>query len=250
VTAHSIRRINFLKGLNLGQSYLEVGVSKGHTFNQLSFPVKHAVDPRFRFNVEEHDQAGINFFQMTSDDYFTSEHVMSDFDIIFLDGLHTYDQTYRDFCNSLLHATEKTIFIIDDTYPSDSYSAMRNQQFAVNTRKIESPLSGIPGKDAAWHGDVYKTLFLLKLFHPKLDYATLNEDNPQTIVWNRARIEKSSELKLDAPFTRFTDMRFLRKSIENMESVNYSWTMNECSDIFQIARETELFAYLDKEFRR
>jgi hypothetical protein len=249
MSAHSVRRVNFLKGLNAGQSYLEVGVSKGHTFNQLSFPVKHAVDPRFRFNVNEHAKPGTHFFQMTSDDYFTSDHANISFDVIFLDGLHTYDQTYRDFCNSISHSTDKTIFIIDDTRPSDSYSAMRNQQFAVNSRQIESPLTGVPGTDAAWHGDVYKTLFLLKLFHPKLDYATLNEDNPQTIIWSKNCIANPKDATDELPFERFADMRFLRKTFENMGSIDYNWTMNECCDIFQSVAESDLFAYLGSKFR-
>lgn len=250
MSAHSVRRINFLKGLNSGQSYLEVGVSKGHTFNQLKFLLKHAVDPRFRFNLQEHNEPGTHFFQMTSDEYFTSEHTNIKFDIIFLDGLHTYDQTYRDFCNALSHSLDRTIFIIDDTRPSDSFSAMRNQNFAVSSRKAESTLTGTPGIDAAWHGDVYRMLFLLKLFHPKLNYATLSEDNPQTIIWSKNCIPRSKQGHDLLPFIPFEDTRFLRKAFENMESIDYSWTMNECSDIFQSTNEADLFTYLDQAFAK
>lgn len=251
MSVHSIRRISFLGSLNSASKYLEVGVSKGHTFNQLRFPLKHAVDPFFRFDIGDYQQEGVTFFQQTSDSYFTAKDQAIKFDIIFLDGLHTYDQTYRDFTHAIAHASESTIFIVDDTFPSDSYSAMRNQQFAVKTRGQEAPLSGVKGKDAAWHGDVFKMLYLLKLFHPKYEYATICEDNPQTIIWNRAMIRDGfSEESSDIPFKQFNDMRFLRMAIESLGKIDYFWTMNECEDIFQVATEKALFNYLRAIFTK
>jgi hypothetical protein len=251
MSIHSIRRINFLGSLNSASKYLEIGVSKGHTFNQLRFPLKHAVDPLFRFNVGDFQEEGVTFFQQTSDSYFMAKDQAIKFDIIFLNGLPTYDQTYRDFTHAISHASESTIFIVDDSIPSDSYSAMRNQQFAVKTRGQESPLSGAKGKDAAWHGDVYKMLFFLKLFHPQYDYATICEDNPQTIIWNRAMIPIGLPEEYNAmPFKQFNDMRFLRMAIEALGKIDYFWTMNECADIFQVATEKALFNYLKENFSR
>lgn len=87
-------------------------------------------------------------------------------------------------------------------------------------------------------------LFLLKLFHPKYDYATVCEDNPQTIIWNKSFF-KNTLIKTDTlPFQMFTDLRFLRTVVERLSDVSYEWTMNECPDIFQKASEEDLFAYL------
>ena len=245
MSRHSVRRLTALKELTSSSRYLEVGVSQGHTFNHVDFPKKHAVDPNFRFETKDHERKGISFFQQTSDDYFTKVVDIPDFDLIFLDGLHAYEQTYRDFVNAILHSHEKTIFLIDDTRPSDIYSAMRNQNFAVTTRRT---LTTSDSRD--WHGDVFKILFLLKLFHVKYEYATVCEDNPQTIVWSKSLTSGQSREKNPKPFKTFKDMRYLRSCFENLGSIDYHWTMNECSDIFQVAKEDDLLTYLKKSISR
>ena len=45
------------------------------------------------------------------------------FDLIFLDGLHTYSQTLRDFRASQALAHSRTVWLIDDTVPSDPIAA-------------------------------------------------------------------------------------------------------------------------------
>ena len=181
---HSARRVNALaKRLN-AQSYLEIGVQHGRTFFSVDVPTKVAVDPNFRFDIEENKQPGVSFHSMTSDRWFLGSKVEpSTFDIIFLDGLHTFEQTFRDFCNSLAISHEKTVWIIDDTCPSDVYSACPSQRVAVATRKKDFQIdSGI------WHGDVYKVVFAIHDFFPLFTYRTIaSSDNSQTIVWRKPR---------------------------------------------------------------
>jgi hypothetical protein len=73
------------------------------------------------------------------------------FDAIFIDGLHTFEQSYRDFIHSLRYAHDKIVWIIDDTVPNDPYSALPDFTQCAEYRILAGIFSG------SWHGDVYKT---------------------------------------------------------------------------------------------
>ncbi|MDD5275478.1 MAG: class I SAM-dependent methyltransferase [Methylovulum sp.] len=175
---HSPRRINTLADSLNAKTYLEVGVKRGRTFFDVSIPQKTAVDPKFLFDMTTVTEKNVQLMETTSDEFFSTLPITRNYDVIFLDGLHTFEQTYRDFCNSLVHSHERTVFLIDDTKPNDAFSAHPRQGKAIRYRKQ----SGKEGKQ--WHGDVYKVIFALHDFYPALNYRTiLDSGNPQTLVW-------------------------------------------------------------------
>ena len=181
---HSVRRINQIARHVGARSYLEIGVFRGKTFNALDFERKVAVDPRFQFDVADYQREGIEFHQMPSDQYFTRHGLSRTFDIIFLDGLHTFQQTLRDFCNSLACAHDQTVWLIDDVLPVDVYSAWPNQTEALKFRRQAG------GEGWAWHGDVYKVVFAIHDFFPMYSYVTLGgRGNSQAIVWKAPRVD-------------------------------------------------------------
>ena len=194
----SAGRINFLaKRYGLAR-YLEIGVDKGETFLEVAMPHKTAVDPVFAFNVAPHRGPTTQFFPQPSDDFFAAlPRLISRppyaapsgerfcFDLVFIDGLHTFAQAYRDFLHSLPYSHAKTIWIFDDTVPCDPWSAIPDQETSRQYRKM----AGLDGEP--WHGDVYKAIFALHDFHPEFSYATpVTYGNPQTIVW---RTEQPAE---------------------------------------------------------
>src|SRR3990172_10171866 len=132
---HSVRRINRIAEFLSARSYLEIGISKGNTFHALDFPRKVAVDPAFRFATEDYRKPGVSFFEIPSDEYFTRHAAGEKFDIIFLDGLHVFQQTLRDFCNSLSCAHDKTVWLIDDVLPSDELSALPDERECLRRRQ-------------------------------------------------------------------------------------------------------------------
>jgi hypothetical protein len=182
-------RISYLSSLNHAQRYLEIGVWNGSTFFPVQIPIKVAVDPCFVFNPVEHQKYGSYFLQMTSDRFFskldrgeislggdgTSDNIK--FDVIFIDGHHTFEQSFKDFQNSLRYSHEKTLWLIDDTIPSDAYSALPDPAVSRYKRK----LAGLERGD--WHGDVFKTVFAIHDRHPEISYCTLMGANPQTVLW-------------------------------------------------------------------
>jgi hypothetical protein len=165
-------------------SYLEVGVNRGTTFLAVSAPYRVGVDPRFLLDPSALQDRAIEFVTATSDGFFASLPPERSFDIVFLDGLHTFEQTYRDLCNSLLHAHARSVILLDDTLPSDPWSAIPDQARSLRLRQE----AGLAGRN--WHGDVYKVVAAIHSYHLGLDYRTIvGSGNPQTLVWRGRRQE-------------------------------------------------------------
>jgi hypothetical protein len=205
----SPRRINRLIEELGYTSYLEIGVDKGSTFQAIKAAEKTGVDPLFQFEWETAIKPGTHLYQQTSDEFFSLQPRGSSYDFIFLDGLHTYDQTYRDLINALACAHESSLILIDDTIPNDVFSCSRDQAEAIELRKRYAQSA-----NAAWHGDVYKLLPLIILFHPDLSYCTFTGDgNPQTLLWrNRNKQEDLSYETMQAFW-----------AVEQLSSCDYLW---------------------------
>lgn len=182
VPMHSSRRFNQVIPAAGVKTYLEVGVETGGTFFNVNAPRKVAVDPNFRFDFEAYRSDSVEFYQVTSDEFFLRNAKDRKFDMIFLDGLHTFEQTLRDFCNSVAHSHDRTLWVIDDTVPRDVYSAISDHQAALQARRQ----AGAAG--SAWHGDVYKVIFAIHDFFPAYSYCTVEGNgNPQTFLWRQPR---------------------------------------------------------------
>ena len=97
MTTASRRRINSLRNIIDAKNYLEIGVCTGKAFNKPDFAgTKVAVDPKFRFNTAIYSNNRTQFFECTSD-IFEAFNQSAKFDIIFIDGLHTYEQPFRTY---------------------------------------------------------------------------------------------------------------------------------------------------------
>ena len=89
------------------KSYLEIGTQYGDCFKEIKCEHKVCVDPCKVF-----DQLT---YEMTSDDYF--KQYSDKFDIIFIDGLHTEEQTIKDITNSLVILNDNGTIVAHDCLP-------------------------------------------------------------------------------------------------------------------------------------
>ena len=184
----SSRRINAIAGKVGAARYLEIGINEGKTFFRVNIAGKTGVDPQFKFDIATRPE-NEHFYQMTSDEWFLKHSDTEPFDVIFLDGLHTFTQTFRDFCNSIFVAHKRTVWLLDDTVPSDAYAAWHNHKEAARARKLDLGQRAGP-RACGWNGDVYKLVFAIHDFFPKLSYRTISTGGRcQTVVWHQTRSE-------------------------------------------------------------
>jgi hypothetical protein len=98
--------------------YLEIGVrNKSYNFDLVNADFKDGVDP---FAASK-----CNFI-MTSDEFFLKNETK--YDLIFIDGLHSYEQVYKDVTSSLKFLTKNGIIILHDCNPPNK----RSQKLRLN----------------------------------------------------------------------------------------------------------------------
>jgi hypothetical protein len=163
---------------NFKGCYLEIGVENGLTLEAIKLKRRVGVDPHPRFRVT-YLTPWVKFYKLTSDTFFDLNNQC--FDVVYLDGLHTAEQTLCDLHNALKKLNKGGVVVIDDTVPNDEYSALPDQNETYRLRKLNS-LSN----DMSWHGDVYKVINILQtLKHSNLHVSTITSlQNPKTVIWS------------------------------------------------------------------
>ena len=143
---------------NPDDTYLEIGVETGYTFNNVHFQNKIGVDPLPHFESE-------NLVLKTSDDYFL-ENTTKKFDVVFIDGLHQCEQVLRDVNNSLqcLNDPCNGKIIIDDIIPLNY-----DEQLKIPIKHAMQ--NGILKTMVPWTGDVWKTMYhILSVYSEYIDF--------------------------------------------------------------------------------
>ena len=129
-------------------NYLEIGVrNPANNFDKINSSTKYSVDPGVEFKANPVD------FKLTSDEFFDQLRAGKilqpalRFDVIFVDGLHTADQTNRDIINSLEFITERGFVVLHDCNPPTESHARENYEYWAS-----------PAMDY-WSGTTWKAFF-------------------------------------------------------------------------------------------
>ena len=183
-----VSRIDVIQGLlDLFSQphYLEIGVAKGATFHSVRAARKVGVDPKFGFDEKQTaaaDRSG-EYHRVTSDSYFGSVIKPSDkFNVIFLDGLHTSDQTLRDLLNAVDYLSPKGIIVIDDAIPISYPASLRDRQEFFALREA------LNIKGGSWMGDVFRLIFFIESFMQSWSYRVVSNNHGQVVMWKRRRV--------------------------------------------------------------
>src|SRR5689334_23201590 len=133
-------------------TYLEIGVYQGDAFSVVRAAKKIGVDP-----IAPHPkvlaalkQPGAQYFAATSDEFFerhAAEQLPSGVDVVFIDGLHTYDQTFRDVRNALKILRPGGVILVHDCMPASPQEAVVAPSYE-QARRINGP-----EWKGAWTGD-------------------------------------------------------------------------------------------------
>jgi len=172
--------------LNMFESprYLEGGVLKGASFHAAKAARKVAVDPKFQFDVQaaKAKNSTATYHEVKSDTYFGS--IISPderFDVVFLDGLHVFEQTLRDLLNAIVYLAPGGIIVVDDILPDSNFAAMGDLKSFISLRKIGKAGSGV------WMGDVYKVVYFIETFLQQFSCRGVEDNHGQLVFWRSRR---------------------------------------------------------------
>jgi tetratricopeptide (TPR) repeat protein len=145
-------------------SYIEIGIGGGRSL-ALAGPKTCAIgiDPyqgtwKHLNYVCPHGAATL--FPLTSDSFFSSQDLRNvinreTFDLAFIDGLHLFEQSLKDFINLERYARKDSVILIHDCLPIVPLVAERER------------CTGF------WTGDVWRIIPCLKTFRPDLTLVTI-----------------------------------------------------------------------------
>jgi len=162
-----IKRYNY-------KSYLEIGVENPfNNFNHINTEHKVGIDP------EPRAQATLT---MTSDDFFETNSAIDPpskakwtFDIIFIDGLHLYEQVLKDVENSLKILNRGGTIVVDDCNPPE--------------KKCQT----IPREQLMWTGDVWKAFAKLRATREDLFMLVVD------IIYGVGIVQRGSQETISLP---------------------------------------------------
>jgi len=173
------------------KKYLEIGCDKNQIFSNIEIDFKIGVDPVQGGNVRK-----------TSDNFFKNN--LDKFDIIFIDGLHKYDQVNKDIKNSLKVLNEGGIILLHDCMPKSYFH------------------QAIPRSRMSWNGDVWKNIVEART-NPELDTYTCFADQGIGIIFNRPNRNKLIISKNNFNKLKFRDFYYNYReylNIINSEEIN------------------------------
>ena len=159
--------IEYLIKKNNYKKYLEIGCDQNQLFSRINIQNKVGVDPASGGNVRE-----------TSDNFFEKNNDM--FDIIFIDGLHIYEQVKKDILNSIKYLNDEGVILIHDCLPD----SMAKQ--------------AVPRYKMQWNGDVWKAIVDLRR-NTELEIFTCEIDQGIGII---KKNKNTSILKIDKPIEK------------------------------------------------
>ena len=177
------------------KSYLEIGCDNDENFSKIIIDKKTGIDP-FKGGT----------LRMTSDKFF--EKNIKNFDLIFLDGLHTYEQTIKDIDNSLRYLNINGVILIHDCLPTKIWNQI------------------VPRIYGHWNGDVWKAIVHSRTYD-HADTYTCAADHGIGIIFkrkntNRLIIEEKDFKKLKFKHYYNNHKKFMNIiSYEEIEKVFY-----------------------------
>jgi len=186
-----IKKYNYKK-------YLEIGVAFGGNFKSIDIEFKECVDPSPDDNFKV-------TYQMTSDEFFEkiAPTLNYKYDIIFIDGLHEFQQVDKDLQNSLQYLNENGTIVLHDCCPREEI-VQRVPQVSTNY----------------WTGDVWKTALKCRMEDNDLRLLVVDTDLGVGVVRKGYQQKYVPDEKFENDIYSYAHLDLKRKEILNLVSVD------------------------------
>ena len=158
--------INYLIEKYNYQNYLEIGTRDARNFKKVKSKNKIGVDPEPTYKHP-------HIYEITSDLFFKNN--KQQFDIIFIDGLHYYEQVKRDILNSLDILKKDGIIICHDINPPEKINQI------------------VPQQTKYWNGTCWKAFADLRRNRSDLKMYTVDTD------WGIGLIQHGEQIPINYP---------------------------------------------------
>ena len=180
------------------KSYLEIGTFKDDLFSNIVCEDKIGVDPVSGGNVRK-----------TSDEFFADN--TKKFDLIFIDGLHHYDQVKKDILNSISILENNGIILMHDCMPRDYY------------------YQAVPRSQFNWNGDTWKAFLEIRSNDNYDSYCCYADEGIGVIL------KRPNKNKLNLNIEKFKNFNF------NLYVENYQKFLNliEYEELIKIVKSYE-----------
>jgi hypothetical protein len=153
------------------KSYLEIGCDQDELFSKITIDKKIGVDPASGGTVRD-----------TSDNFFKKNNTK--FDIIFIDGLHEYDQVKKDINNSLIFLNNNGVIFLHDCMP------------------MRFIYQAVPRATGLWNGDVWKNIVESRT-KSEIDTYVVHADHGIGVI-----LKKSNKKVLNLSINNFKKLKF------------------------------------------
>lgn len=209
------------------ETYLEIGFGYGDAFLNIKAPRKLVVDPKFvilKKRVLKYFAKNISknipnrYYRMTSDEFFETKKDLlrkTPPDIIFVDGLHTYEQSLKDVLNALDIIKDNGVIVLHDCNPLSEAVA-----YPAGSYK-EAKEANLPGWTGFWSGDVWKTAIYLRSQRPDLKAFVLNFDTGLGIIVKGRENEPLRYSKEEMGKLSYKDLEQNREKLLNLKDAEY-----------------------------
>jgi hypothetical protein len=209
--------------------YLEVGVNEGKLMSYVHADAAVGVDPSFVLTCNAaSNKKRVTLIQETSDYFFSAFDARALLggppELVFLDGLHTFEYLLRDFYNTEAISAPNSLIVLHDCLPLDGVMAERHiatwQELTVGTRYA-----------GFWTGDVWKLVPILKEFRPDLHVVFV--DCPPTGLVCITNLDPSSRVLASNYIEIVNRYRKLPNSVEEIRKMYEGITIVSGHDVLK-----------------
>jgi len=226
------------------KNYLEIGCRTGSSFLPINARHKTAVDPVFRvpilfkikYVIKIPNNLNNKYFEEESDIFFLRREKylekIGGFDVVLVDGLHTFQNSLNDVINSLKYLNDNGIIIMHDCFPPHRLASLPLEHYGSldEMKKIE-------GWTSEWNGDVWKTIvYLRRNFNELLNICVIDTDYGLGIIR-----PKGSDKKID-----IKNLLIDEKSYNEIKNLTYEELMQNTVVMLNLKKREYAYTLIDE----